>query len=60
MIGSKNFFKNGSRDPDHAQEVVCHPRASTWYILPAYKVWQLRFSHSEDMIAGIETEKWVM
>ena len=34
--------ENWSRDPDHAHcGVVCHPKASIWYILPAYKIWRL-------------------
>jgi len=39
---SKSQPKNGSHDCDHAHEgVICHPKASIWYILSAYKIWWL-------------------
>jgi len=32
-------IKKGSRDPNQAhQGLVCHRKASTWYILPAYEI----------------------
>jgi len=48
-IGGQNL-KDGSHDPDHTH---CHLKASTRYILPAYKIWQLASAIAE-MFAGIK------
>jgi len=41
MMGPPKL-KNGPHDPDNAHlRVSCHPKANTWYSLPAYKILRL-------------------
>jgi len=50
-------YKSGSCGPDHAsQGVVCHSKASTWYIPLHTKFGDSCFSRSGDMIANVDIE----
>jgi len=39
--------------------VVCHHNASTWHLLPAYKIWQLLLQPFRRYNCGYRNRKWV-
>jgi len=53
-------LKKRSRDPDHTHYgAVCNPKASTWYILPAYKILRLSLHPFRRYDCGDQNWKWV-
>jgi len=60
MIGAK-FLKNGHVTlTTPTMGVVCHPKTSTWYILPAHKIWRLSLEPFQKYDFGHRNLKWVM
>jgi len=53
-------LKNGLRDSDHDHyRVGCHPKISTWYILPANEIWRVAAAVLEIWLR-VWNLKWVI